>query len=266
MSLDQAATIVAPALVRLPEIAAPGVPASCSQVSEDAGTCSGGSRAAELELSRACAAGDGAAIRAFEAAFFGELRACHRRIQPQALDLDELAQRVREKLFVKRAISSYSGNGDLRRWLRVLTTRLIYDHMRSHHPEVPLEEELLPDARVLAVDASLAKSQLRAEIRMALRQAFAALTDRQQLLVRSEVRGTAPSAIAATYQVHLRSIQRWIREAHETFLAEFRRVLAQRLRLAPGELSSVLTFARSQLLSGLGALVDDSASPDARSA
>ena len=214
-------------------------------------------RAAELYLAHGCAAGDPAAIRAFEAEFFAEVRACHARIRPRGLGVDELEQRVREKLFVTKAIASFSGKGDLRRWLRVLATRLIFDHGRVLRPEVPLEDQLLPAALEAGADATLAKVELRAEIRAALGQAFATLTDRQKLLVQSEIQGTPLSAIATTYQVNVRSIQRWVREAHDALLAAFRRALGDRLRVAPGDLSSVIAFARSQLVSGLGDLGHD---------
>jgi RNA polymerase sigma-70 factor, ECF subfamily len=227
---------------------------------DDAASCGAVDRAAEWYLTRACAAGDRVAIQAFEAEFFAEVRACHARMRPHRLGLDELEQRIREKLFVKNAISRFSGKGDLRRWLRVLTTRMILDHVRSVQPEVPLEDQLMAGLLENGADATLAKAQLRVEIRGALHEAFAVLTDRQKLLLRSEVRGTPLSALAATYHVHVRSIQRWAREAHDVFLAEFRGTLARRLRVSPGELSSVLTFARSQLLSGLADLARESAS------
>lgn len=228
----------------------------------NAGAASGGAvdHAAELDLARACAAGDCAAIRAFETEFFAEVRACHARIRPRGLGLDELEQRIREKLFVNHAIARFSGRGDLRRWLRVLTTRTIFDHLRARQLEVPLEDQLAADLLDRAADASLAKAELRVEIRLALREALAVLTDRQKLVLLGELRGTPLSAIAATYRVHVRSMQRWVRDAHDAFLAEFRRALARRLQLAPGELSSVLAFARSQLLSGLGDLAPESRS------
>jgi RNA polymerase sigma-70 factor, ECF subfamily len=251
--------VVTRVLERWPGLAVPGVPAEVVPWTDSAAPADALDRAAELYLARACAAGDSAALRAFEAEFFAEVRACHARIGPRGLGLDELEQRVREKLFVNNAIVSFSGKGDLRRWLRVLTTRLIFDHGRASHPEVPLEDQLLPDALNDSADATLAKAQLRAEIRAALHQAFSALTDRQKLLVQSEIRGTPLSAIATTYRVNVRSIQRWVREAHDAFLTEFRGALAHRLRVAPGDLSSVLAFARSQLLSGLGDLGHDSA-------
>src|SRR5262249_17992863 len=158
----------------------------------------------------------------------------------------------------------FSGKGELRRWLRVLTTRLVIDHVRSLHPEVSLEDELVPCLLDDTADATLAKAELRAAFRSALHQAFAALSDRQKLLLRSEIRGTPLPAIATTYRVHLRSIQRWLRDAHDAFLAEFRRVLADRLRIPAGDLSSMLAFARSQLRSGLGELVQTSVSSTAR--
>lgn len=211
----------------------------------------------ELDLARACAAGDRVAMQAFETALFGEVRACHARIRPSGLTLDELEQRVRAKLFASNAIASFAGKGDLRRWLRVLTARLIFDHLRARRPEVPFEDQIVGDLLDRSADASLAKAELRSEIRIALREAFGALTDRQKLLLHGEVRGTPLAALAATYQVHVRSMQRWVREAHEAFVAAFRRRLAERLRVAPRDLSSLLAFARSQLLSGLGALAED---------
>jgi DNA-directed RNA polymerase specialized sigma24 family protein len=166
---------------------------------------------------------------------------------------------LREKLFVHKAIARYSGSGDLRRWVRVIATRAIYDHLRVHRPATELEDHLVPGLRELTADVTLAKAQLRAEIRQALGHAFAALTDRQKLLVQSELRGSALPALAASYRVHVRSIQRWVRDAHAQFLDQFRQSLAGQLRVAPGELSSVLGFARSQLLSALGDLGRESA-------
>lgn len=256
MSPDHAA-IIARALERWPGLTADRTAIPEWPPGDDAAPHDAVDRAAELYLARACAAGDSAAIRAFEAEFFAEVRACHARIRPRGLGLDELEQRTREKLFVNNAIASFSGKGDLRRWLRVLTTRLIFDHARVLRPEVPLEDQLLPDALNTSADATLAKVELRTEIRAALRQAFAALSDRQKLLVQSEIRGMPLAAIATTYQVNVRSIQRWVRDAHDAFLAAFRRALGDRLRVAPGDLSSVLAFARSQLVSGIGDLAHD---------
>lgn len=223
-------------------------------------------RAADIALARACAAGDNRAIRTFETKFFAEVRACHARIRRHGLALDELEQLVREKLFVKGAIAQFLGKSGLHRWLRVLTTRLIVDHVRCRRSEVPLEDQLLRGLADSDVEAALAKAQLRCEIRVALRQAFTVLTDRQKLLLQSEVRGVALSTIAAMYHVHVRSIQRWTREAHGVFLTQLRRALADRLRMTPGGLSSMVRFARSQLVSGLGDLIRESASPEARSA
>lgn len=243
--------VVARALERWPGLAAHDAPVPA--LTED-GAQGAIDRAAEVYLTRACASGDCAAIRAFEAEFFPEVRACHAQIRPSGLGVDELEQRIREKLFANKAIARFSGKGDLRRWLRVLTTRLIFDHIRSIHPAVPLEDHLLPDAVASTTDATLAKAELRTEIRVALREAFAALTDRQKLLLQAEIRGTPLSALAATYQVSVRSLQRWVRDAHDALLAGFRGALGRRLQIAPGELSSVLAFARSQLRSALGDL------------
>ncbi|HEX3479286.1 MAG TPA: hypothetical protein VHT91_29885 [Kofleriaceae bacterium] len=234
---------------------------------EDAGTCSPDpedpheNREADIALARACASGDEAAIRTFEAAYLPEVKACRARLRGHALALDELEQRVREKLFVKGAIGHYSGKGSLRHWLRVVTARLVIDHVRELRPEIVLEEQLLNGLKDRGVEIAYAKAELQGEARAALRLALGALTDRQKLLLSSEARGVALSSLAAEHRVHVRSMQRWVREAHSVFLAEFRRVLAERLRVMPDEVSSMVRFVRSQLASGLGALVRDTATP-----
>lgn len=250
-ALDRRTTIVSRARERWPELSERGEWLE-PESDDDAGMPI--DRAAERYLTRACAAGDRLAIQAFEREFFVELRAWHSQARSHGLGVDELEQQLRDKLFVRKAITRFSGKGELRRWLRVLTTRLLVDHMRSLHPEVALEDELVPHLLDAAADATLAKAELRAAFRCALREAFAALSDRQKLLLRSEIRGTSLSAIATTYCVHPRSIQRWLRDAHEAFAAAFRRALVDRLRIPAGEVSSVLRFARSQLGSGLGEL------------
>src|ERR1700704_4083823 len=153
MSLDHAA-ILARALERWPgvTVAVDGAVVAGVAPGDDPAAQDAVDRAAELYLARTCAAGDTAAIRAFEAEFFAEVRACHARIRPRGLGVDELEQCVREKLFVKNAITSFSGKGDLRRWLRVLATRLIFDHGRVLRPEMALEDQLLPAALAAGAD------------------------------------------------------------------------------------------------------------------
>jgi len=49
------------------------------------------------------------------------------------------------------------------------------------------------------------------------------------------------------YGVSARTVEQWLTSAHRRILAETRRALADRLRLAPSELDSIMGLAQSEL-------------------
>src|SRR5262245_58812567 len=81
-------------------------------------------RADHVSLAVACAAGDEAAIRRFEADFLDEVDASAYRLQASRDQADEVRSHMRRILFVSEpgrpaALREFSGRGDLRTYLRV---------------------------------------------------------------------------------------------------------------------------------------------------
>lgn len=217
-------------------------------------------RVAELYLACACANGDEAALRAFEAAYFAEVDFALRRLRNVAIDQSEARQLVRERLFLPdasgaRRIASWSGTGALRTWVRVLATRVLLDRLRQQPREVPLEDALL-EAPSDQTDAELQliKERFRPQLRAAMAEAIGRLDARQRLLLRCELEGRSLNDVARLYQVNLRSVQRWLCDARDALLAELRAAIEQRV---PDEADSLLRLMRSQIASSIAALAAD---------
>src|SRR5687767_927651 len=104
----------------------------------------------ELALATACAAGDAEAIAIVEERYFRDLDRALARFRGGPGLVEEVKQRLRHKLFVGDGdgpkISTYSGRGDLGRWIRVAATREAISLLRKGKKEVPLEESALANA------------------------------------------------------------------------------------------------------------------------
>lgn len=212
-------------------------------------------RESDLYLACACARGDTAAIRAFEQAFFGEIRRCLKRIggsTPPALD--EVEQLVRHKLFVAEAggrprIAEYGGRGDLRSWFRVTVSRLVLNLATRKSPEVPVENDLL--TCMLGgqkPDFELAKEAYKEDFRVAFRETFDSLSDRDRSLLRYAFgEELTVDAIGALYGVHKTTAARWVVRAHEALLDGVQKALMARLGISADEYASVLRAVHSRL-------------------
>src|SRR5438270_7708306 len=103
---------------------------------------------ADIELARACASGDPGAIERFDAELASCVDRAVRKIGGDRGAVDEVTQRLRERLLVgtpERAarITEYTGRGPLRAWLRVVATRELLDMRRREKFETPLGERTL---------------------------------------------------------------------------------------------------------------------------
>ena len=126
--------------------------------------------------------------------------------------------------------------------------------MRKQPRESPLIEALL-EAPVDTADPELRlmKERFRPQLRDALTHALAQLDARQRLLLTCELEGRSQEDVATSYRVHVRTVQRWMRDARATLLAELRAALE--LTVPPGEIDSVLRLARSQIASAIAGLL-----------
>jgi RNA polymerase sigma-70 factor (ECF subfamily) len=213
-------------------------------------------RTNDLYLTCACARGDGAALAAFERAYFREIDHAIRRHGGRAVPpVDEVRQLVRHKLFVaepgrRPKIADYSGRGDLRSWFRVAVSRVILNLSTRPGPEVPFEADLLEGLLGGSATPELEHARLayRAEFRAAFDEAFGGLDDRDRALLRyAFCENLTVEAIGALHGVHKTTAARWVVRAHQTLLDSVRTSLMQRLQLGETELASVLRAFGSRL-------------------
>jgi RNA polymerase sigma-70 factor (ECF subfamily) len=100
--------------------------------------------ASDLYLACACAHGVPRAVEAFEHTHMVCIPSFIGKLNPTEEFIKELAQIIREKIFVARPprITEYSGKGPLGAWLRVVVVRAAIDLKRSrgeHEPAAPAD-------------------------------------------------------------------------------------------------------------------------------
>lgn len=219
---------------------------------------------ADLYLACGCALGAPSAITAFEREYFGELRRAVARSTRMAGQEQDIAQLLREKLFVARPegppkIAEYSGSGPLRLWLRVAVTRMVQNLATRGPREEAAELESLAELPHAGLDPELEhmRTLYRHQFSEAFREAAAQLSaDDRVLLQERFMRRMSQEALAELYGVHVNTIVRWLKRAQETLEAEVRTALGARLGLQDEQLLSVLRLVRSQLDLSLAASVN----------
>ncbi|HTE51886.1 MAG TPA: hypothetical protein VK698_13620 [Kofleriaceae bacterium] len=215
-----------------------------------------GSRAADLYLVAACAAGDPVAVARIDAQLPGVVRPALARLGLPASDDDEIVQRVRVALMVAdgdggRGIAGYSGRGDLRAYLRAVAVRLALRRLeREEGPSASEEDEVL--AMLPAADDSpeqrLLKHRCRGEIRTAFGVGLAALSARERTILRQHyVDALTIDQLGRLHGVHRATCARWIEAARAGLLRQVRRHLRDALGFDDRELESVIGLVRSQL-------------------
>lgn len=208
-------------------------------------------RAVDLYGALACAAGDGTAIRLFEARCFGELEA----VWPQYRDLvslEDARQMLRQKLFLRgpngeAKVLAYAGRGELRSWVRVVAGRMLADLTDKKQRERPVDElffDKLGDGTDPELDRF--KAHYGTEFKEAFRIAVEALSARERSLLRhAYVRGATVVEIGAVYGVHGATAARWVAAARDHLVRALRRAFAERLRVGAVELESVMRLLES---------------------
>jgi RNA polymerase sigma-70 factor len=100
------------------------------------------------------------------------------------------------------------------------------------------------------------KRRYTREFRAALREALAALPREQREVLRLNfVHGLNIQAIGQRLNIHRATVARWISSARQAVFAETRRLLSERLKLAPSEFDSLLRMVRSQLDQSMAGLL-----------
>ena len=219
-----------------------------------------------LYVACACADGDGSAIAALEAAYFDDATPSLRRMATSSSFVDDVKQAVREKLFVSHdgspaKITQFAGRGDLRTFVRVLMTREGLNLRRKSRREVLVDDASHGDgASFTRVDPELShlKRRYGVEFERAFYDAIAALTSEERNLLRYHyLERLNIDQIGLACGVHRTSAARRLTKVRQSLVEATRRLVAQRLRLAEGEIASLLRLLESELDVSLRRALED---------
>jgi RNA polymerase sigma-70 factor (ECF subfamily) len=208
----------------------------------------------DLYLAWRCLQRDPAALQAFDSAMAGPIRRALARINaPEALK-EDVAQKLRERLFVGAEgqaprIADFGGRGQLRRWVQAAVARLCLDQVRSQRREVPLDE-FGSVRHAPSVDPEL--EHLRRMYGPVFAVAFAGaigqLDEEERTMLRHHlVEGLTIDDIGARYGVHRATAYRWVERAREALVEHTRNEMMKRLRIEPHEVESILRVIRSEV-------------------
>lgn len=206
----------------------------------------------ELALAQACARREPAAIARFEASYFTDLEAVCRRFPALPLTLDDVKQRMREKLFLSNppAVGSYAGQGDLGGWVRAATLNLLLNVTTREAREAPTERqffEAVVDAAPSA-EAQFLKQSCRQEFEHAFAAAMTQLTARERSLLRyAYADGLGVDEIAPVFAVHRATAARWVARARVRLVTLTRVELMTRLGVDERDAESIVRVALSRI-------------------
>lgn len=218
-------------------------------------------RGPELFLACACLQGDEAALGAFEQQFIAKVDKAVEGVDPSPSFVDEVRQRVRERLLVGSTpkLTEYSGLGSLQAWTRTVALRLALNHKRDTAREV--QDEGLLDALPLGgrdLELDYVRAQHREDFATAFREALASLESRARNVLRlSYVDRLSIDQIGTMYGTHRATAARWLNSAREELMKETRARLAQRLKLTQSDLNSLLGALQSNLEISLNRILRD---------
>ena len=218
----------------------------------------------DLAMARACAAGDAAAILAFERHALTAVPMYLARLRPTPAEVDEIRQHLRTHLLVATPdaparIAQYTGDGDLRAWVRVAAVRALLDRRRRGGP--PVDDDL--DQVAAALDPALVslKASYRDHFRAAIRTAVAQLPERTRLVLRLGLGGMPLAEIGALHGVHEATASRWAAAARVELGTLTRAALRERLGVPDDDVASALRLIESQLDASLSGALAATAAP-----
>lgn len=225
----------------------------------------GDEHAEDLYLACACAAGDAAAIAIFDAHIVAAVPRWIARIDASPAVADEACQRVRDYLLVGKDgarphIADYAGRGPLAGWVRVVASRTVLEIKRRAQRD-PVDSDANAAERLASCEpnpeVALIRRRHGRELADALREAIAALSERERGLIKLAVIDELTiDELAALYGVHRATVARWVARLKEETLDAAVAILRRRLALDTAAVESLCRAVRSQLDLSLGGLID----------
>jgi RNA polymerase sigma-70 factor (ECF subfamily) len=210
---------------------------------------------AELYLAAACARGNAAALKTFDALYEPIVKQALRRLQLGGDDLADVMQLVRVRLMVADAgktprIIEYAGTGRLGALVFVAATRIGLNLLRARQRiddgDLGSLDPADPDGLDLA--DQLGKPAYRAELRTAFEEAVAQLERRERALLRlSVIEGLSIDELGTMYRVHRATVARWLVAARERLTKLARERFLALTGLGKDDLASVGELVESQI-------------------
>jgi len=211
---------------------------------------------ADMWLAFAAGMGNKAAIAAVDRQIAPVVQAATARMRGR-VSHDDVAQLLRERLLVGRTdappkILEYSGRGSLGAWMRISAIRTALNMTRSGDAASaqPVTRETLLAAPAVGASPELDhfRKHYAAEFKEAFEEALAGLSAVERNLLRlSLVDGLSVDEVGVVFGVHRATAARRIAGAREAVQKATRRVLTERLKLAPAELRSIMGYIQSHL-------------------
>lgn len=224
-------------------------------------------RPADLFLAFACATGVPGAVAAFDATFAGEHRVVLARMRSHGVDADDFRQACHVKLFASSPprIAEYSGQGDLRHWLRVTMMRTLIDLSRARRKlEIATGDEGVLDVPGPDHDPELAylKTHYAGEFRAAFEDAARSLSAEDRNVLRAHLMHRLTiDEIGRMHGVHRATAARRVAKARDDLLLGTRERLMAKLALGREELDSVLRMIESTMHVSFARVLETNAAP-----
>jgi RNA polymerase sigma-70 factor, ECF subfamily len=227
-----------------------------------------GMRGADVFLAVACCDGNPVAIARIEDILARELRHVALKLHATTDQTTEIHAELRRILLVdepprRAALREYAGRGDLRGYVRVMSTRALIRAINRGRREIAIEDSEFFD-RVLPNDdaeVSFLRAQYREAVDGALRAALAGLDARSRALLRYQlIDGWSIDQVGKLYGVHRATAARWLTDAREVLGAAIRTELAARLQISPEEVDSIVRLVQSRVDMSLDRLLVPEAS------
>jgi RNA polymerase sigma-70 factor, ECF subfamily len=215
--------------------------------------------AGELWLCAACAGGSRAAQACFETHYVSGLDLALRTMSLRPHELDEVKQRVRDKLLGTDAdgrprLLAYAGGGRLRGLVKVVGMRAALDDIRARRrrPDLGGAADASTVDRLMAGDLGpelrVVERQHQALVKAAFHDAIEALPSIDRGILRLHLlERVGIDEIAALHDVHRATAARWLGRIRQHLGEHTRERLRARLRLDAAELDSLLRAVDSRI-------------------
>jgi RNA polymerase sigma-70 factor (ECF subfamily) len=206
----------------------------------------------ELFLAYACVRRDPSAIAHFDKTYFADLDDLYKRFDYLPASLDDVRQRLRERLYLCEtpSLRRYQGRGELRAWFRAAALHLLVNIASRETRERPSDREFFDVLLDASPDAETEylKQACRLEFEEALGAALGKLTAREKSILRyAYVDNRSIDQIGAVFRVHRSHAARLVVKARDRLIEATREELMARLGVSDEDAQSIVRAALSRM-------------------